>query len=94
MKIITLNLNGIRSAARKGFYDWLPRQKADFICLQELKAQEVNLDEQMKSPKGYFGNFSYANKKGYSGVAVYSKKNLIKLLTKLAFQRWMMKVVI
>ena len=59
MKIITLNLNGIRSAARKGFYDWLPRQKADFVCLQELKVHEIDLDDQMKSPKGYFGNFSY-----------------------------------
>ena len=48
MKIITLNLNGIRSASRKGFYDWLPRQKADFVCLQELKAHEIDLDDQMK----------------------------------------------
>ena len=73
MKIITLNLNGIRSASRKGFYDWFPNQKADFVCLQELKAHQEDLDEQMKAPKGYFGNFSYANKKGYSGVAILSK---------------------
>ena len=54
MKIITLNLNGIRSASRKSFYDWLPLQKADFVCLQELKAHEVDLDDQMKAPKEYF----------------------------------------
>ena len=59
MKIITLNLNGIRSASRKGFYDWFSNQKADFVCLQELKAHQEDLDEQMKAPKGYFGNFSY-----------------------------------
>ena len=80
MKIITLNLNGIRSASRKGFFDWLPRQKADFVCLQELKAHEVDLDDQMRSPKGYFGNFSYANKKGYSGVGIYSKENPNKVI--------------
>ena len=83
MKIITLNLNGIRSAARKGFYDWLPRQKADFVCLQELRAHEIDLDDQMKSPKGYFGNFSYANKKGYSGVAIYSKEKPNKIISKI-----------
>ena len=83
MKIITLNLNGIRSASRKGFFDWLPRQKADFVCLQELKAHEVDLDDQMKSPKGYFGNFSYANKKGYSGVGIYSKEKPNKVINKI-----------
>ena len=83
MKIITLNLNGIRSASRKGFFDWLPRQKADFVCLQELKAHEVDLDDHMKSPKGYFGNFSYANKKGYSGVGIYSKEKPNKIISKI-----------
>ena len=82
MKIITLNLNGIRSASRKGFFDWLPRQKADFVCLQELKAHAVDLDNQMKAPKGYFGNFSYANKKGYSGVGIYSKEKPNKIINK------------
>ena len=83
MKIITLNLNGIRSASRKGFYDWCPNQKADFGCLQELKAHQEDLDEQMKSPKGYFGNFSYANKKGYSGVGIYSKEEPNNIITKI-----------
>ncbi len=82
MKIITLNLNGIRSASRKSFYDWLPLQKADFVCLQELKAHEVDLDDQMKAPKGYFGNFSYANKKGYSGVGIYSIEKPNKIICK------------
>ncbi|MGJ8619328.1 MAG: exodeoxyribonuclease III [Methylophilaceae bacterium] len=74
MRIITLNLNGIRSAANKGFYPWLQNMQPDVICLQEIKAQESNLTEEMKSPKGYHGYFHYAQKKGYSGVGIYAKQ--------------------
>ncbi len=73
MKIITLNLNGIRSAARKGFLDWLPRQRADVICVQEIKAQAADMTEELLAPGGCHGHFHYAEKKGYSGVGVYSK---------------------
>ena len=72
MRIITANLNGIRSASRKGFYDWLPKQKADVICLQELKAQEDQLSDEIFSPKGYFRYLHTAEKKGYSGVGIYT----------------------
>ena len=51
VKIITLNLNGIRSAARKGFFDWMPRQRADVICVQELKAQPGDITSEMRQPK-------------------------------------------
>ncbi len=74
MRIITLNLNGIRSATKKGFYPWLQKMQPDVICLQELKAQADNLTEEMLAPKGYHGNFHYAEKKGYSGVGIYSKQ--------------------
>lgn len=74
MRVISLNLNGIRSAASKGFYDWLADQKADLVCLQELKAQAANLTEQMLQPAGYFGYYHYAEKKGYSGVGIYSSR--------------------
>ncbi len=74
MRIISINLNGIRSAASKGFYDWLDRQDADIICLQELKAQEGDMTAQMLAPKGYHGYFHYAEKKGYSGVGIYSRE--------------------
>ncbi len=74
MKIITLNLNGIRSAARKGFLDWLPRQRADVICVQEIKAQAADMTEELLAPSGYCGHFHYAEKKGYSGVGIYSKR--------------------
>ncbi|MFZ9150698.1 MAG: exodeoxyribonuclease III [Burkholderiales bacterium] len=73
MKIITLNLNGIRSASRKGFLDWLPQQRADLICVQELKAQAADMTEELLAPAGYHGHFHYAEKKGYSGVGIYSK---------------------
>ena len=72
MRIITLNVNGIRSAARKGFFDWLKCQKADVICIQETKAQENQLDASYY-PKEYHAYFFDAEKKGYSGVAIYSR---------------------
>lgn len=74
MRIITLNLNGIRSATKKGFFPWLYKAQPDVICLQELKAQADNLTTEMQAPKGYYGNFHYAEKKGYSGVGIYSKQ--------------------
>ena len=73
LRIITLNLNGIRSAYRKGFAQWLARQRADVVCLQEVKAQEQDLDESMLEPKGWHAFFNCAEKKGYSGVALYSR---------------------
>ena len=74
LRIITLNLNGIRSAARKGFFEWMAVQDADFVCLQELKAQFADMQPEMLNPPGYFGAFHYAEKKGYSGVGIYSKR--------------------
>ena len=62
MRIITLNLNGIRSAAKKGFFEWLARQKADVLCVQETKAQRQQLTATMLAPKGYHGYFYDAEK--------------------------------
>ena len=73
MRIVTLNLNGIRSAVRKGFLRWLARQRADFVCVQEVKAQAGDMTAEMLNPKGYFGYFHYAEKKGYSGVGIYAR---------------------
>ena len=73
MRIITLNLNGIRSAANKGFFTWLAKQDADVICLQEIKAHEENLTPEMHNPAGYKGYFHTAEKKGYSGVGIYTR---------------------
>ena len=73
LKIISLNLNGIRSATNKGVQTWLKKQDADIICMQELKAQAADMPPEMLKPAGYYGNFHYAEKKGYSGVGIYSK---------------------
>jgi len=74
LKIISLNLNGIRSASNKGMLEWLQKEQADVICLQELKAQADKMTDAMHNPAGYTGYFHYAEKKGYSGVGIYAKK--------------------
>ena len=74
MRVITLNANGIRSAARKGFFQWVAQQDADVICLQETKAQEHQLGVDVACPSGYQACYFDAQKKGYSGVALYYKR--------------------
>ncbi len=73
MRIITLNVNGIRAAAKKGLFNWLPLQQADVICVQELKAGVDDMSPEMKAFDGYQGYFHCAEKKGYSGVAIFTK---------------------
>jgi len=73
-KITSANLNGVRSAAKKGFFEWMAAESADFVCVQELKAQADDMQPEFLAPDGYHGYFHYAQKKGYSGVGVYSKK--------------------
>lgn len=73
MRVITLNMNGIRAAARKGFFDWLPRQRADVVCLQETKAQRHQLTDPVFHPRGWHAYFHDAEKPGYSGVAIYTR---------------------
>lgn len=72
-RVITLNVNGIRSASRKGFFEWLAVQGADVVCLQETKAQEHQLADPCFMPAGYHCYYEDALKKGYSGVAVYTR---------------------
>ena len=73
LRVVTANLNGIRSATTKGFLDWVARQGADFVCLQELKAKAPDMTPAMLAPEGYVGHFHYAEKPGYSGVGIYAK---------------------
>jgi exodeoxyribonuclease III len=73
MRVITVNVCGIRSAAGKGLFRWLRRQRADFICLQETKSQEDQLAGHDVQLPGYHGYFCDAERKGYSGVALYSR---------------------
>jgi len=80
MRVITANLNGIRSAAKKGFFEWMVKQKPDVVCIQETKAQEHQLEVELHFPKGYHAYFFDAQKKGYSGVAIYSRKEPDKII--------------
>ncbi len=73
LRIITLNLNGIRSAWNKGVLPWIEAQKADVICLQEIKAQHADLSDEMKAPPGFHAYYHYAEKKGYSGVGLWCR---------------------
>jgi exodeoxyribonuclease-3 len=73
LRVITLNLNGVRSATAKGWLKWLGRQKADVVCVQELKAQDCDLTDPIRKPRNLIGNFHCARKKGYSGVGVYTR---------------------
>lgn len=73
LRILTFNANGIRSAAKKGFFDWFGRQNADVLCVQELKAQEADLPEEIRRLPGYQGFFHCAEKKGYSGCGLWTR---------------------
>lgn len=82
MRIITANLNGIRSAATKGFFEWLPHQRADVLGVQEIKAQADVVESTFsRSECGLQGHFHYAQKKGYSGVGIYTREEPSDLIT-------------
>lgn len=74
LRVITFNANGIRAAARKGFYTWLSRQKADVVCIQETKAQIHQLEDPVFHPGKFHCYYEDAEKKGYSGVALYCRQ--------------------
>ncbi len=90
MRIITLNANGIRSAARKGFFEWMQEQDADLVCIQETKAQEHQLrDDPLYYPAGYHCFYEDATaKKGYSGVAIYCRRAPDEVIRGLGFDEF------
>jgi exodeoxyribonuclease III len=73
MILLSWNVNGLRAVHKKGFLDWLQKAGPDILCLQETKASEDQLPGELKRPEGYESYFSSAEKKGYSGVALYSR---------------------
>jgi exodeoxyribonuclease III len=73
-QVVTLNANGLRSAVSKGLLRWLARRKPDVLCLQELKAQQVDLPERLLNPEGLHAHFHFAQARGYSGAALLSRK--------------------
>ncbi len=74
MKLISFNVNGIRAIEKKGFFQWMEQESPDVLCLQETKAHPDQLIEKILQPEGYKSFWSSAEKKGYSGVAIYTKK--------------------
>jgi len=80
LRVITLNANGIRAAARKGFFEWLEKQDADVVCIQETKAQEWQLTDDCFRPNGFHCYYEDAVRKGYSGTAIYSRHEPTKVL--------------
>lgn len=75
MRVITLNVNGIRSAQRKGFFRWMVQQNADVVCLQEIKAKRAQFPSEILSLPGYHSFFHDAERPGYSGVAIYARRH-------------------
>src|SRR5947208_16946505 len=73
LRVVTLNVNGVRSAAKKGLFRWLAAQRTDVACLQEMKCQEIDLDARLHGLKAFEACHAFAEKKGYSGVALYSR---------------------
>lgn len=86
MRVISINVNGIRAAHRKNFFIWLQKQDADIVCVQETKAQVEQLIEEIIKPKGYYSYFNDALKKGYSGVAIYSRIKPDKIIDKIGWR--------
>jgi exodeoxyribonuclease-3 len=74
LRIIAFNANGLRAAGRHGFFSWFSRQKADVLCVQELKAQPDKIDDALYRPRGFHRHLFCAEKPGYSGVAIYSRR--------------------
>ena len=73
-RIVTFNANGVRSAEKKGFFKWFEGQNADVLCIQELKAWERDIPETVKHVPGYWSYFHCAQKKGYSGCGLWSRR--------------------
>ncbi|OGZ32256.1 MAG: exodeoxyribonuclease III [Candidatus Portnoybacteria bacterium RBG_13_40_8] len=88
MKIVSWNVNGIRAVYRKNFLGWLEKTNADIVCLQEVKIQTEQLPPDLANPKNYYSFFNFANKKGYSGVAVYVRKKPLSIENKLGVERF------
>ncbi|MBZ0167089.1 MAG: endonuclease/exonuclease/phosphatase family protein, partial [Candidatus Omnitrophica bacterium] len=85
MRIISWNVNGIRAITKKGFLTWLEEEAPDILCVQETKAHPDQLAEEVLAPAGYQTFWSSAQKKGYSGVAVFTKQKPLSVEYGLGF---------
>ena len=85
MRIITLNVEGLRQAAEKGFFEWLEQQDADVVCLQDLREKDYQLDEPALRPAGWHAYFFDAFEDGYSGTAIYCRYQPKAIMTGMGF---------
>lgn len=80
VKLLCWNVNGIRAARGKGFLEWLQTVSPDVLCLQETKAHLEQLDEDLREPQGYYTYWNYPERKGYSGVAIFTKEKPVSIV--------------
>lgn len=88
MKIYSWNVNGIRAIKRKGFLEWISEEKPDIIGLQETKIQEEQIPDELRNIEGYYSYFSFAKRKGYSGVALYTRMEPISVRYGIGIERF------
>ncbi|MEL6184491.1 MAG: exodeoxyribonuclease III [Myxococcota bacterium] len=87
MRVITTNVNGIRAAAHKGYFKWQRRQDADVVCLQEVRALPEQMPDEARAPRRYHAYFAPAVRKGYSGVAIYTRREPDRVVRTLGWPR-------
>ena len=88
IRLLSWNVNGIRASYKKGFLDWLAEESPDILCVQETKAKPEQLSRNLLEPEGYHSYWHWAEKKGYSGVAVYSRDEPVKVETSMGIEKF------
>jgi len=88
VRILSWNVNGIRSAYKKGILNWFSKEQPDILCIQETKAMKEQLPEDLLNVNGYASHFSSAERKGYSGTATYTKVNPVKVLNGIGIKKF------
>ena len=88
MKLISWNINGLRAISKKGFSQWLEEEKPDIVALQEIKIDAAQMTPELREQKNYKSYFSHANRKGYSGVAIYSRIEPIRVTEGMGIERF------
>ncbi|NFD85956.1 exodeoxyribonuclease III [Clostridium botulinum] len=88
MRIYSWNVNGLRAVAKKNFIEWIGEESPDILCIQETKLQENQLEDNIKNIDGYYSYFSFAVKKGYSGVATYTKVKPISVKHSIGIEKF------
>jgi exodeoxyribonuclease-3 len=87
-KIFTYNVNGLRAAANKGFFDWMSSEDPDIVCLQEIKMQDDQVPDEWRNPEGYEGHWHFAGKRGYSGLAVFSRQKPLRVTAGMGMDKY------